>query len=73
MNVLQQAGLVQVRKEGKWRFYRLADGDVSEGAGRALAWALRELRDDPTIRRDSRRVARVRGTDLDRLSACYRL
>jgi DNA-binding transcriptional ArsR family regulator len=73
MNVLQQAGLVRRRKQGKWHFYRLADVETSRAARRALAWALEELADDPTIRRDARSVRQVRREDLEELSACYRI
>ena len=72
MNVLQQAGLVQRRKEGKWHFYRLAAGRASRSAKRALAWAVEELRGDPTVRDDARRTRQVRRQDLEELSACYR-
>ena len=73
MNVLQQAGLVRRRKQGKWHFYRLANVDTSRAAQRALRWALEELADDPTIRQDAKSVSRVRREDLEELSACYRI
>lgn len=73
MNVLQQAGLVQRRKQGKWHFYRLADVETGRTAQGALAWALGELGDDPTIRQDARDVRKVRREDLEELSACYRI
>lgn len=73
MNVLQQAGLVRRRKQGKWHFYRLADVETSRAAQRALTWALGELADDPTIRRDAESVSQVRREDLEELSACYRI
>jgi DNA-binding transcriptional ArsR family regulator len=73
MNVLQQAGLVQRRKQGKWHFYRLADVETGRAAQRALAWVLEELADDATIGRDARNVSKVRREDLEELSACYRI
>jgi DNA-binding transcriptional ArsR family regulator len=72
MNVLQQAGLVRRRKEGKWHFYRLADGEASRVARGALSWALDELKADPRVREDSRRIRDVRSRALEELSACYR-
>jgi DNA-binding transcriptional ArsR family regulator len=73
INVLQQAGLVQRRKQGKWHFYRLADVETSRAVQQALTWALEELADDSTIRQDARNVRKVRREDLEQLSACYRI
>ena len=72
MNLLQRAGLVECRKNGKWRFYRWAGGAADRGVKRALAWVLEELRDDATIGRDTRRIRAVRRQNLEELSACYR-
>ena len=72
MNVLQRARLVERRKRGKWHFYRLADGQDQSKARRALAWVLSELRDNPTIAQDAKRIRKVRKQDLGKLSACYR-
>ena len=72
MNILHQAGLVHRRKDGRWHFYRLAGNDDSPVARRALDWALPELKRDPTLREDTRRIRQVRRQDLEELSACYR-
>ena len=72
MNLLQQAGLVERRKEGKWHFYRLANGAVSGAAKRALRWTLDELKNEPTVKEDAHRIRRVRRQDLEELSTCYR-
>ena len=72
MNVLQQAGLVQRRKRGKWHFYRLPDGHAGTAAKRALGWIMEELRDDPRIKKDAKKIRNVRNEDLEKLSACYR-
>jgi len=73
MNVLQQARLVERRKRGKWQFYRLADGRDGPAARRALEWIRSELRDDPIIRMDARRIREVRKKNLEDVSACYRV
>jgi len=73
MNVLQQARLVDRRKRGKWHFYRLADGRDGPAARRALEWIRSELRDDPVIRMDAKRIRDVRKRNLEELSACYRI
>lgn len=72
MAVLQQARLVQRRKRGKWHFYRLADGRTGPAAKRALAWVVAELREDPMIGKDAKKVRAARKKDLEKLSACYR-
>jgi len=72
MTILEQSGLVQRRRRGKWRFYRLADGAPSGAAWRALAWVLEELRTDPRLIADARKIRNVRRQELTELSACYR-
>ena len=72
MNVLQQAGLVQRRKQGKWHYYRLPAGRIGGAAQRALAWVVSELRDKPRIKTDARKAHLVRKQDPEELSACYR-
>ncbi len=72
MHVLQQAGLVRRRKEGKWHYYRLAGDQGSRAARKALGWTLEELRRDPRIRQDARRTREALRRDPEELSACYR-
>jgi DNA-binding transcriptional ArsR family regulator len=72
MEILERAGLVQRRREGRWRYYRLADGAASRPASRALSWVLEELRGDAQVREDARRTRSVRRQDLAEVSACYR-
>lgn len=72
METLERVGLVQRRREGKWRYYRLANGETDGAAARALAWVLEELRGDPQLKDDARRIRAVRRQDLEELSACYR-
>jgi DNA-binding transcriptional ArsR family regulator len=72
MIILEQAGLVERTRRGKWRFYRLADRSGSRAVKRALTWVLDELRNNPTLREDARTVRRVRQQDPEELTACYR-
>jgi ArsR family transcriptional regulator len=72
VSVLQQAGLVEQRKEGRWHFYSLAVTETSDEVVRALAWARQSLRDDPVILADVEKLKEVRQKDLVQLSACYR-
>jgi len=72
MQVLEQSGLVERTRRGKWRYYRLARGAANPAARQALRWVLGGLRDDPQLTDDARRIRRVRRQDLEELSACYR-
>jgi len=71
MDILERAGLVERRRDGRWRFYRLARAGATPAA-RALEWILEALRGDPRITEDARIVRQVRRRDLEELSACYR-
>lgn len=71
MDVLERAGLVERRREGRWRFYRLASGGVEPAMG-ALEWILEALKGDPRMTDLRRAVRQVRRQDLEELSACYR-
>lgn len=72
MNLLQQVGLVERTREGKWRFYRLANGSRSRTVRRALEWVVAEVEGDPKLKDDARKIRKVRRQDLEELSACYR-
>jgi DNA-binding transcriptional ArsR family regulator len=72
MNVLERAGLVERRRRGKWRYYRIAVAPASSVAGRAQRWVVEELRGDRQVQEDARKSRKVRGMDLEVLSACYR-
>jgi DNA-binding transcriptional ArsR family regulator len=72
MNTLEQAGLVERTRRGKWRFYKLAENSSSRAVKQALAWVLDALRSDPKLTDDARRIRKVRRQDLEVLSACYR-
>lgn len=72
MDILERAGLVTRRRQGKWRYYRLAADDPDAASSRALAWVLEALRRDPQVKEDARAIRTVRRQDLAELSACYR-
>ena len=72
MAVLQQAGLVERRKDGRWHFYRLPEQPVSPPAAQAIAWVTGSLAEEPAIRADQERLTEIRRKDLEELSTCYR-
>ncbi len=70
MSLLQSAGLVEQRKEGRWRFFRIPaspEGTAKE----ALAWTARSLQGDPQIQDDARRVRKIMKMDKDALCRHY--
>ncbi len=72
MDVLFQAGLVARRKEGRWHYFCLADGDSPPVVRRAIEWVLGSLRREPIVVGDCSKVRGVRRTDPRELSVCYR-
>jgi DNA-binding transcriptional ArsR family regulator len=72
MALLQQAGLVERRKDGRWHFYRLPEQPQSPATEQAVAWVTQSLAGEPVIRGDEERLAEIRRKDLEELSACYR-
>jgi DNA-binding transcriptional ArsR family regulator len=71
MTVLQQAGLVLRRKDGRWHYYRLAGKDAPAVVRQALRWTFAALDDEPTIAADERQLCCVRTMDPAELTACY--
>lgn len=71
MTILQQAGLVLRRKEGRWHYYRLAGKDAPAPVRQALRWTLTTLEAEPTIAADERQLCCVRAMDPADLTACY--
>ncbi|MAE61653.1 MAG: transcriptional regulator [Planctomycetaceae bacterium] len=71
MSILQAAGLIERRKDGRWHYYRLAGRDASPTVRQALRWALKSLQDDQRIANDRRTLIRVRVRTREDLTACY--
>jgi ArsR family transcriptional regulator len=72
VSLLVQADLLELRKDGRWRFYGLPRGKTPPAIRDALRWALRSLTNNPVVVRDARVLRAVRKKDLGELSACYR-
>ncbi len=72
MALLQQAGLVERRKEGRWHFYRLPDRAPSPAVESAIAWVTESLSQEPMVQEDGERLVKIREKDLQELSECYR-
>ncbi len=71
LSILRQARLVLARKEGRWMYYRLADGDAPEHVLQAVRWAQECLANDKQIVTDSQQLKAVCKIDKEELCACY--
>ena len=67
MAILKQARLVDSRKQGRWMFYRLAEGEASADAKEITSLVSRLLADDPQIRKDAKRLTQILKIDRDEL------
>ena len=57
LSVLRQAGLVHMRKEGRWAYYRLPGRDAGRLERRLLALLREAAAADPRARADAERLA----------------
>lgn len=72
MAILRQSGLVQVRKSGRWCYYRLAGGSASKRARQSIRWVQKTLTTDEQISKDAKRLNAVLNMDTERLCRHYR-
>ncbi len=68
MHVLQQAGLVAARKEGRWVYYRRAEAATIRGH---LALLDEALANHATAKDDARRLKRIRKINRSELCCHY--
>ena len=71
MSILRQARLVQARKEGKWMYYRLPDGDAPQCVLEAVRWVQKCLGGDKKIVADGKQLKLVCKIDKEKLCGCY--
>jgi ArsR family transcriptional regulator, arsenate/arsenite/antimonite-responsive transcriptional repressor len=67
MTILKRANLVDSRKEGRWMFYRHADGDVTAEAKELTVLVARLFANDPQEREDAKRLKQIQRLDRDEL------
>ena len=71
LSILNQADLVESRKNGRWVYYRLPRKPGSGAAARMTKETFRALADSAAILEDEKRLKRIRGADLEEL--CRRI
>jgi ArsR family transcriptional regulator, arsenate/arsenite/antimonite-responsive transcriptional repressor len=67
LSVLHQARLVESRKEGRWVFFRAADGHSPAEPREIAAVVSRLLADDPEAAEDAKRLKQIMKIDRDDL------
>jgi len=63
MSILKQAGLVEMRKDGRWAYYRLLSSKSTSTARKALRWIFEALADSSDALADVRRLEEVLAMD----------
>jgi ArsR family transcriptional regulator, arsenate/arsenite/antimonite-responsive transcriptional repressor len=58
-SILQQARIVDSRKDGRWNYFRLSEKAESEEARQATALVLDTTSRDPQIRDDAKRLKQI--------------
>ncbi|MBU0754087.1 MAG: metalloregulator ArsR/SmtB family transcription factor [Planctomycetes bacterium] len=59
MSILVQAGLVRVRKEGRWRYFSLPNKNAPSQVLSCLKWIEESLSKDKTTARDAKKLDMV--------------
>jgi DNA-binding transcriptional ArsR family regulator len=71
VDLLRQAGLVEMRKEGRWHHYRLAARGSSPVVRAAIKWISQALADEAGINDDLARLRSIRAASPEEWTACY--
>ena len=59
LSLLEAAGLVASRKQGRWIYYRLPDGVAATPVRPLLAWLNETLKMDPAVAADARKLKSI--------------
>lgn len=70
LSVLYQAGLVAMRKEGRWVYYSLPEGGAPPTVRSALKWVFQSAGELPRIADDEHHLKRI--LKLDPIDLCRR-
>ncbi|MFC1811416.1 ArsR/SmtB family transcription factor [Thermodesulfobacteriota bacterium] len=67
MAILTQARLVKNRKDGRWRYYCLADDEAPPEARDAISWVFRSLSTVDRVRQDAVKLEEILALDPEDL------
>ena len=67
LSILNQAGVVNARKDGRWMYYSLPGKGAPTAAREAVAWVRRSLAGSERAAEDAKRLKRVLAMDLAKL------
>ena len=67
LSILSGARLVDVRKDGRWAYYRLPRGAEAKAMRPVMKWIREALGRDETMTRDARKLRKVLACDPERL------
>jgi len=67
LSILRTAGLIDCRKDGRWAYYRLAEGKEAEGGKPMVEWLRQSLAEDRVIQNDRAKRAEVLDSDPEEL------
>jgi ArsR family transcriptional regulator, arsenate/arsenite/antimonite-responsive transcriptional repressor len=71
ISILSMAGLVDIRKEGRWHFYRLAEEPAVEAAA-AIEFLTKALANSRPIKEDKAKVKKVIKMNREELCCHYK-
>ena len=72
MAILKQAGLVNLRKDGRWAYYRLAGEDGPPIVRRAIEWVIESVGASARAREDRKRLREILKIDKEELCKVLR-
>ena len=70
MSILYQAGLVDSRKEGRWIYFRLPDGEAPATVKNAIDWISKATEDQPRVQEDAALLKKI--VKMDPSEICKR-
>jgi DNA-binding transcriptional ArsR family regulator len=73
LSILNQAHLIESRKEGRWVHYCLARNKVSPAVNQAIDWVIKSLINDPKIMEDKEQLKKILEINPDELCKSHGL
>ena len=71
ISILMQSGLVEIRKEGRWHYYRIPEDPSTEVAA-AIDFLKKSSKSSPVIKDDYKTLKEVMKMDREELCAHYK-